>query len=175
MEQKYNKVDISLIKERLRIDISTGILYWKVSLGGVKIGDIAGYKWKPRTSKTHYYQISINNVLIQAHRIAYIFYYGAWPSGDIDHINGNGTDNRKCNIRDTSKSENLKNKSLYKCNSSGFNGVNYRPDTGKWRSRIRVDGKLILLGQYTTLYAACYARHAANIKYGFHKNHGRSF
>jgi hypothetical protein len=57
-------------------------------------------------------------------------------------------------------------------NRSGFNGVSAFKLTGKWRVRIGIDGKSRHLGVFKTYIAACYARHAANVKNNFHENHG---
>ncbi|MFA5397501.1 MAG: AP2 domain-containing protein [Methanogenium sp.] len=63
-------------------------------------------------------------------------------SKNIDHINGDGLDNRKCNLRLANQSQNNMNKRLSKCNSSGFKGVHYDKQSGKWIVQIRKERKL---------------------------------
>lgn len=89
-----------------------------------------------------------------AHRIAWALGHGAWPVGYIDHVNGDRADNRLANLRETTKRGNAENmRHAYKNNRTGMLGVNHRPDykgLKKYRARIRVDGRLIHLGDYYT-------------------------
>jgi len=66
-----------------------------------------------------------------------------------DHINGNGLDNRRCNLRICSHSENQHNGSPYVGCSSRFKGVHWRKDRRKWQTSIRNAGKPIYLGYFT--------------------------
>jgi hypothetical protein len=82
---------------------------------------------------------------------AWLYHYGQWPDQDIDHINGDGTDNRICNLRLASDSENLCNrsKSQYKLPSAAalYKGVNLHR-TGRWRAYIAKDNQYIHLGMF---------------------------
>ena len=62
---------------------------------------------------------------------------------EVDHINGDPSDNRKCNLRVCTHSENLKNQKLYKDNTSGYSGVNWDKNKRRWVAEIIVDGKRI--------------------------------
>lgn len=64
----------------------------------------------------------------------------------VDHINMNGLDNRRCNIRACTRSQNFMNQKSYKNSSSKYKGVEWRKDTKKWRARIRMDKKLYHIG-----------------------------
>lgn len=68
----------------------------------------------------------------------------------VDHINGNTLDNRRCNLRIATKSENGFNKVTRSDNTSGLKGVYLHRTTGKWASEIRVMGKKIYLGLHET-------------------------
>ena len=59
----------------------------------------------------------------------------------VDHINGDPLDNRKDNLRICTHAENMRNVRMHRDNSSGYKGVSFHPQTGKWRSRIMVNGK----------------------------------
>jgi hypothetical protein len=146
----------------------TGVFTWALNKGsrGV-IGCVAGY-----LDNSGYIQIQIDGVKFRAHRLAWIYCYGESPE-EIDHINGERSDNRMVNLRSVSRSANMKNKSIYKNNISGFVGVNYNKNQKKWISRIKVDGKDIHIGSYKDKQDAVKARLKANDKYGFHDNHGR--
>jgi hypothetical protein len=61
-----------------------------------------------------YFIIKLNRKTYKAHRIAWLLTYGSWPEDQIDHINGNGLDNRLENLRDVSNRENLRNKKIPK-------------------------------------------------------------
>lgn len=71
------------------------------------------------------------------------------PKGmQVDHINGDGLDNRRENMRLCTNSQNTKNKRLSKSSTSGYKGVSWFSKLGKYASRIRVDGELIRLGYF---------------------------
>mgnify|MGYP001586784751 CR=1 FL=1 len=82
-----------------------------------------------------------------------------------DHINGNGLDNRKSNLRTVSQSENLKNSKLRKDNTSGFKGVSQMKKTGRWRARIQIEHKQTHLGSFKTAEEAHRAFRKACIQY----------
>ena len=111
----------------------------------------------------HRLRLSVNykKKAILAHRLAWALHTGSWPNGEIDHINGDESDNRLVNLRDTSKSVNQQNKRNPRSdNKSGFMGVCWHKGAGKWRAQITVNGKVIYLGLYETTEAA----HAAYLR-----------
>jgi hypothetical protein len=118
-----------------------------------------------------YRRIIILGHSMSAHTLAWIYTTGEPPTGEIDHINGNRDGNRFCNMRNVSRLENMRNKSLYKNNSTGCIGVS--PEGKGWKSRIRIEGVEVYLGYFSVLQDAVSARKKAEIKYKFHKNHGR--
>ena len=109
-----------------------------------------------------------------AHRVVWAMQTGAWPTDDIDHINGVRNDNRMENLRAVTPAENLKNVRRKASNTSGFTGVDYLKVMKSWRARIHSDGKEIVLGYFSTAEKAGAARKAADPDYGFHENHGRA-
>jgi hypothetical protein len=95
---------------------------------------------------------------------------GEWPPEnlDIDHINGNRSDNRWCNLRLATRSQNNWNRPPQANNPFGVSGVylrTYRSGNTKWHARVTVDRKPILLGTFDTMDEAVAARRAAEIKY----------
>ena len=133
------------------------------------------YAGKPALNYTnaHGYLVGpINGNMAAAHRVAYAIMIGLWPIDNIDHINGNRTDNRWENIRAASNSENVKNSSRRSDNSSGFGGVDWHPQTKKWRARISVNNCRIHVGMFECKDEAIAARKRANIEYGFTDRHG---
>ncbi len=99
----------------------------------------------------HRLRLSVNykKKSMLAHRLAWALHTGSWPSGEIDHINGDESDNRMVNLRDTSKSVNQQNKRNPRSdNKSGFMGVCWHKGAGQWRAQITVHGKCIYLGLF---------------------------
>jgi hypothetical protein len=151
------------MRERLKYDPETGAItcrltgerrFMSVHTNGYLYGKIAGQK--------HY-----------AHRIAWLLANGEWPSGDIDHINGDRTDNRALNLRDVPHALNQRNMKRSKANSSGFTGVVFVKSRNLWQASVKVGGRNIYLGRFVQLEDAALARRAAEAAYGFHPNHGR--
>jgi len=68
----------------------------------------------------------------------------------VDHINGDTADNRKCNLRTVTHSENMKNQKKNALNTSGYKGVTFNKEMKKWRARITSNGKRYFLGDYST-------------------------
>jgi hypothetical protein len=82
------------IKKYLRYDAETGKIFWKLNKGTTgKAGNEAGGQ------NNGYLRIKLNRKSYKAHRIAWLLTYGSWPEDQIDHINGNGLDNRLENLR----------------------------------------------------------------------------
>ena len=129
--------------EMLRYDSETGILYWiKRPCHNVFVGDIAGTK-----TKSGYVQLSLHKRLYKAHRIVWLLHYKHWPETIIDHINGNGFDNRIKNLRSATVSMNAQNqRKAMKTNATGLLGVS--PIKGKRKAEILVSGKKKYLGTF---------------------------
>ena len=88
------------------------------------------------------------------------------PKGvEVDHINHDKLDNRRCNIRPCSRAENARNHPLKRNNTSGFKGVYWNKVRKKWHSRIKVDGKYISLGYYFCIVKAAVVYDDAAKKY----------
>ena len=99
-----------------------------------------------------------NTKKVKLHRLIMGF-----PKTDVDHINGNPLDNRKTNLRIAAHKDNSRNTKLSKNNTSGYNGVVWRPERKKWEARIKHDYKNILLGRFKDIEDAASCRYAASI------------
>ena len=94
-----------------------------------------------------YEAISINKKIYKTHRLVWLYFYGNFPNGVIDHINGNKTDNRIENLRDISFDANRQNqKKSQRGNISGYLGVSWDKKSNKWKSQIKTKGKNYHLG-----------------------------
>ena len=156
------------IKKYLRYDAETGKIFWKLNKSSTgKAGNEAGGQ------NCGYIRMKLNRKSYKAHRIAWLLTYGSWPEDQIDHINGNGLDNRLENLRDVSLIENLRNQKIPKNNTSGTIGVSFYKKDQYYQASIQINGKSKYLGYFKNKEEAIAARAAANIKYNFHENHGR--
>lgn len=96
-----------------------------------------------------YIHIHASGRIYKAHRLAWLYVHGVWPDGDIDHIDGNKTNNRANNLRSVSTSVNMQNqRCAQKRNASGFLGVTVHG--GRFEASIKLNGKNIYLGSYAT-------------------------
>ncbi len=97
-----------------------------------------------------YIRIQVNGKRYLAHRLAWLYMMGIWPKNQIDHINGIKDDNRWCNLREATQSENNYNSIKRKDNSSGYRGVTWHKKDKKWQAQICVNKKYIFLGQFSS-------------------------
>lgn len=116
---------------------------------------------------------SISNVNVEAHRVVYCHYHGAWANGQIDHDNGRPLSNAVSNLRDITHAENTKNKAMTTRNKSGVMGVHWCKKDKRWVAQISIGNRSKHLGQYREIEDAVVARKTAERDLGFHKNHGR--
>jgi hypothetical protein len=105
---------------------------------------------KFNTTGPGYLQVSLCGRPYLVHRVVYLMMTGRWPRKEIDHINGDRTDNRWVNLRVASRSQNGANKGISQANNSGYKGVHLCSFTGLWRARIKMKGKSTCLGRFPT-------------------------
>lgn len=155
-------------KQLFGYDEQTGNLIWKSNKPKRKAGDAAGNV----SNGGRYVSLhaTVNGVKHRylAHRIIWEMHNGKIPGGMcIDHIDGNGLNNRIENLRVVSLSTNQRNSRAPKNNSTGIVGV-YRKKNG-WH--VQVAGRYA--GYFKDFFDACCARKSAERIHGFHENHGR--
>lgn len=154
------------LKELIHYNPDTGVLTWKQSVGRVKSGDVAGWK------NLGYIYMAIDGIHYKAHRIAWFYMKGVWPRSYIDHKDHVRSNNAWNNIREATDLDNQRNRTLSVNNTSGYCGVCFAVNVGKWGAAIGVNGKKITLGYYSDKSEAINVRKAAEKHYGFHPNHG---
>jgi hypothetical protein len=132
------------LKSWLRYDPATGLWTWLVAMSRrCKIGGIAG-----SLGDQGYWVIRLNGRLYKAHRLAWFYMKGEWPSDDIDHENTIRLDGRWSNLRKANKAQTCQNRSNRSDNTAGIKGVSWHRRIGRWQAQIQIAGKKKFLGYY---------------------------
>lgn len=169
-----NPPDPDYLRQRLTLDPDTGRLTWREN-------PLAKNCWNARwvgreaftASFKGYRTGRIDGKQYLAHRMVWALHHGVWPTGQIDHINGDRGDNRVTNLRVVSNTQNARNATLSKSNKSGVTGVWWDARRNYWCAEIKVNRRKIHLGYFSTLEEAATVRKQAEARYGFHANHGK--
>ena len=143
------KASRELLMELLDYSPDTEVFTWRTSKKSRKAGSVAG-----SLGKGGYWFITHGQNIYRAHRLAWLFVHGDWPSDLIDHINRDRADNRICNLRLATKSQNNINSVQERKNSSGVVGVSHCSQTGRWKAQIGCGGKMISLGRFDSIEEA---------------------
>lgn len=162
MVKPNNDRDLSIqrLRQVLSYDPETGIFRWRIKYAQhIVVGRVAGC-----TTKRGYVFINVDGTMYLAHRLAWFYVHGAWPTKDIDHINLNKADNRFCNLREAEPYQNMANTRRHKRSKSGIKGVHLCSQTGKWRANIQIRGVEKTLGRFDTIEAAANAYREAAVK-----------
>lgn len=157
-----------ILKEYLNYNPSTGIFNAKHS---ARFGSLPAGRKLGRLHNTGYTSMSINGVIFLAHRLAFLYVYGAMPKKplQIDHINRIPTDNAIDNLRIVTPSENARNSGMRRNNTSGHKGVCFDKHAKKWEANIGIKGGLKVLGYHETKEQAIAARKKAEIDLNYYE------
>lgn len=142
-----------VVSELIGYDPISGTFFRKKTLspntrdGDPTFIDKQGYAW-----------IYVGGSKHKAHHLAWLLTYGVWPQMDIDHINGERSDNRISNLRLATNQQNCANAKVSVLNTSGHKAVRKR--NGKWQVRIGAGGR-IHVGAFETLEEAILERDKA--------------
>lgn len=119
-----------------------------------------------------YRQLMIYRRLYMEHRLVWLYHFGDWPDGEIDHINHDRLDNRVENLRVVDRLANARNRALCRGTSPGTTGIR-KMRGGRWEARIGAGG-MTHLGTFDTIDEAISARRVAEKEFGYHANHGHN-
>ncbi len=172
------KIGLDYLRECFKYDIDSGELYWREdrplshfshpNTGKYWLekygGKVAGSVGKIRC--TSYRILKIKGFGTTNHRVIWFMYYGDLPEV-IDHVDGDGLNNRISNLRASSLKDNPKNQKLHKRNTSGVSGVSYLKKYGAWRVMIGSGKDTIHFGTYYDFFEACCKRFSEANKRGY--------
>lgn len=175
-----------LLRKLLSYDPETGKLFWlkrpddmfaSVRRTQQHEAKIWNAKWAGceafTASKDGYKIGSIFGILLRAHRVIWAMKTERWPDGEIDHINGDKSDNRFCNLRLVSRSINQRNRRIQINNTSGYTGVVFDKRRKKWIAQIGINKTNKYLGQFDDKFDAVMARLISERQEMYHINSGR--
>lgn len=170
-----------ILKQLLDYDPETGALYWRARPREFFQSEHGWKVWNAKhagreaftSSSAGYRQGLIFKKKYLAHRVIW-----KWMTGDeapeLDHENHVRSDNRWDNLRPVTRSQNNQNMSRRSDNTSGVTGIFWEKACSKWRVQIRLNGKRKHIGVYRNFEDAVRARKHAEVKHGFHPNHGKT-
>lgn len=182
------KITQKELKELVVYDPETGLLFWKprelkwFTNEGKRSQEDIQKQWNNRYAWEQAFAIKQENGYLigglfkqnfYTHRVIWFYMTGEWPKHDIDHINGIRNDNRWSNLREATRSENLKNQKKRFDNKTGQTGVHFRKNKNDYIAFIHANGKRIHLCVTSSFDEACRVRKQAEIDYNYHENHGR--
>lgn len=148
-----------LTQERLHsllsYDPASGVFVWRESRGKAISGEKAD-----AARHDGYIKITIDQKHYLGHRLAWFYVNGEWPEF-LDHINRNRADNRLCNLRVVTRTENNQNKSTRLDNSSGVTGVSFDASRKRWTVRLKIAGKYKYFGRFESFSEAVSVRKTA--------------
>lgn len=175
-----------IIKELIDYNPETGRCFWKERsckhfIDGEKHNSATKAKiWNCKyfgkeingVNEGRYFRIRLFRKDYKLHRVIWLYMTGEWPD-QVDHIDGDRSNNKWENLRNVNRSQNLRNQKVRSTNTSGVMGVHWYKNLCKWVATIYAENRNIHLGYFSCIAHAVRARKEAEVKYGFHPNHGR--
>ncbi len=156
--------DQSVLLSVFVYDMQTGVLSWRAHptvnarvVGKRALNSVASNGYRFGTYLGQY---------LAQHRVIWKYVHGTDPD-QIDHIDGDRSNNRVGNLRSVTPSENCRARGKYQTNTSGTPGVSWNRRDRKWYAFIHADGRMINLGMYGAKEAAISARQVAEHIHGY--------
>lgn len=150
------------LRQELRYEPDTGLLFWKIKRNGRDMSRSLGWRDPKGYLRITFYKRGT----FGAHLLAWVIFHGEEPPSEttVDHRNGNKADNRICNLRVATSAEQSANRGT-RANKHGHRGVSFHKTSGLWMARIGVERERIFLGMYQTAEEAAdaYAKAAKKL------------
>lgn len=147
------KLTYDIVREYLNYNPEDGSFVWiKKPCNRIVVGSTAGYM-RP----DGYYMLGLFGGVYLYHRLAWLWMTGEEAPMDIDHIDGNPSNNTFANLRLASRSENGMNKKLGGNNKTGLKGAQWCNKDSRWYGRITLKGRVHHLGSFDCPAAAHFA------------------
>jgi len=178
---------LSALSSAIDVDPKTGAMFWRVrgadsflprqgrsqdSMASAFNKQFSGKRALDSTTDNGYKAGNFLGRRVYAHQAVWFLVNGEWPENVIDHINGDGHDNRIANLRHCDQSINLRNAKKSDRNTSGTVGVFFEKRSQRWMALIVINQKKLHLGSFKNKEEAIAARKAANKMHGFTERHG---
>ena len=150
---------IARLHELFIYDPDTGVLTNRINRRRARAGEEAG-----NLRSDGYRNVILDYVTFKVHRVVWAMHFGVWPSGLLDHVDGNPSNNRISNLRPATHVQNMRNRRKHKNNTSGIKGVRKNRNGSKWAAYIQIDGKNTNLGSFDSAEEAADAYRKASLE-----------
>ena len=155
------------LKELLDYHPLTGNFTCRIARRGCAVGEKVGY------FDGKYCYTRIDYRIYPLHRLAWLYIFGEWPKGAIDHADRNPKNNAIDNLRVITPSQQQENHGLRRDSKSGYRGVSWHAKSQRWRAVITSKGKSYNLGLYFDIHEAAKAYASAAAIYHTHNPVGK--
>lgn len=161
-------MDAAYVAECLDLDPTSGRLTWRVrpehhfKTSRSRSTWNSKYAGSEAGTRARCVSVNLGGKIHKAHRLVWLLFYGSWPEGAVDHIDGDPQNNAVANLRLATNQQNQYNRGPSRSNTSGYKGVCWDRPKARWRAQIAVGGASVFLGHYDTPEeaAAAYAEGA---------------
>ena len=170
-QSRDSKITRERLLEILSYDRLTGVFIWKERARDQFKSDRELNRWNTRYSgkpagtpnQDGHILINISKTQFLAHRLAWLYVHGEWPTGQVDHWDVNPSNNVISNLREATHSQNLANRGPRRTSKSGVKGVHLRDS--RWIAQIYANGKKRHLGSFNSMEAATSAYSRAAVEF----------
>ncbi len=158
------------IRENLRYSPIVGVFEWRKPGRRRRVGGLAG-----GVVSTGYIRIVVDGKPYPAHRLAWLYMTGAWPEVEIDHIDGDRSNNAWNNLREATSTTNGWNKPRGRNNRTGVKGVGKRAEAKPWQAKVQARGIVWTESFATKEEAEAAVMEKRKELHGEFANHGEHF